>query len=107
LQNVHRRDWAVEKLGPTPDHRDMRSTKTFVIVLGVLMLVDGLLLVTGTFATLAKAIQIPLFVSFSYVMYLDNPERFHRPVSRKVAFWSIFGTVATLSALVVLGLVIR
>ncbi len=85
----------------------MRRTKTFLIVLVVLMLVDGLLLVTGTFATPAKAVQIPLFASFVYVMYLDNPERFHRPASRKIAFWSIFGTVATLAALVVLGLVIR
>jgi hypothetical protein len=85
----------------------MRRTRKFLIVLGVLMLLDGLLLVTGTFTTLAKLAQTSLFGALCAILYLDNPERFHRPVSRKIAFWSIFGTVATLAALVVLGLVIR
>ncbi len=40
-------------------------------------------------------------------MYLDNPESFHKPVSRKVIFWSIFGTLAALAALVVLALIIH
>jgi hypothetical protein len=40
-------------------------------------------------------------------MYLDNPESFHKPVSGKVIFWSIFGILAALATLVVLGLIIH
>jgi hypothetical protein len=32
-------------------------------------------------------------------------ESFHKPVSRKVIFWSIFGILAALAALVVIGLI--
>ena len=67
----------------------------------------GCFFVTSTFTTVAKVVQTALYASFCTILYLDNPERFHRPVSRKVAFWSIFGTLATLAALVVLGLTLH
>ncbi len=68
--------------------------------LGILLFADGLLLVTNSFTTLAKIAQLPLWAGFCYVMYLDDPESFHRPVSRKVIFWSIFGILAGLAAFV-------
>jgi hypothetical protein len=85
----------------------MRRTKTLLIALGVLTFVDGLLLVTGTFTAPAKAVLGPSFGLLGMALYEANPERFHRRLSRKVAFWSIFGTVAAFAALVVLGLIIR
>jgi uncharacterized membrane protein len=85
----------------------MTRTKQVLTVLGVLMLADVLLLVTSSLTTLAKAVQIPLYALFWTILYLDNRERFHRPVSRKVVFWSILGTLAALTVFVVLGLIIR
>lgn len=68
--------------------------------LGILLFADGLLLVTNSFTTLAKIAQLPLYAGFCYAMYQDDPESFHRPVSRKVIFWSIFGILAGLAAFV-------
>ncbi len=78
-----------------------------MIVLGVLLLVNGLLLVISTFTTAAKVVQTPLYVLFCTILYRDNRESFHRPVSRKMFFGSIFGVLATLTALVVLGLTLH
>jgi hypothetical protein len=63
-------------------------------VLSLLIFVDGLFLLTGSLTMPARAVQLPLWGGFLYAMYLDNPESFHKPVSRKVIFWSIFGTLA-------------
>jgi hypothetical protein len=81
--------------------------RTPLIVLGVLMLVDGLLLLTSTSKTAAKVVQTPLYVLFWMILYQDNRERFHRPVSRKVFFGSIFGALATLTVFVLLGLTLH
>lgn len=85
----------------------MTRTKQAFTALGLLLFADGLLLLTSSFATLAKAVQLPLWAGFLYAMYLDNPESFHKPVSRKVIFWSLFSTLAALTALVVLGLTLH
>jgi hypothetical protein len=71
--------------------------------LGILLFADGLLLVTNSFTTLAKVAQLPLYAGLCYAMYLDDPESFHRPVSRKVIFSSIFGIPAGLAAFVAIG----
>ena len=89
------------------DHRYMTRTKQVVTTLGLLLFADGLLLLTSSLTMPARAIQLPLGVGFLYAIYLDNPESFHKPVSRKVIFWSIFGTLAALAALVVLGLTLH
>jgi hypothetical protein len=68
--------------------------------LGILLFADGLLLVTNSFTTLAKVAQLPLYAGFCYVMYLDDPKSFHRPVSRNVIFWSIFGILTGLAAFI-------
>jgi hypothetical protein len=85
----------------------MTRTKQVVTALGLLLFADGLLFLTSSLTMLAKAVQLPLWIGFLYAMYLDNPESFHKPVSGKVIFWSIFGILAALAALVVLGLIIR
>jgi hypothetical protein len=85
----------------------MTRTKQVMTALGLLLFADGLLLLTNSLTMLGKAVQLPLWVGFLYAIYLDNPESFHKPVSRKVIFWSIFGTLMALSALVVLGLIIH
>jgi hypothetical protein len=85
----------------------MTRTKRVTTALGLLFFADGLLLLTSSFTTLAKAIQLPLWAGFLYAMYLENPESFHKPVRRKVIFWSICGILMALAALVVLGLIIH
>lgn len=70
---------------PLPvDHCGMTRTKQVVTALGLLLFADGLLLLTSSFTTLAKAVQLPLWGGFLYAMYLDNPESFHKPVSTPV-----------------------
>jgi hypothetical protein len=85
----------------------MTRNKQALTVLGLLLFADGLLLLAGSLTMFAKAVQLPLWGGFIYAMYLDNPESFHKTVSPKVIFWSIFGILAALAALVVLGLIIR
>ena len=93
---------------PLPvDHRYMTRTKQVMTALSLLLFADGLLLLTGSLRMPARVVQLPLWGGFLYTMYLDNPESFHKPVSRKVIFWSIFGTLAALAALVVLALIIH
>jgi hypothetical protein len=85
----------------------MTRNTQILSALGILLFADGLLLVTNSFTTLARVAQLPLYAGLCSAIYLDNPESFHRPVSRKVIFWSIFGILASLAALLAIGPVLR
>jgi hypothetical protein len=85
----------------------MTRNKQVSTVLYVLLFVDGLLALSGSFTMLASAVQLPLWGGICFALYRENPESFHKPVSRKVVFWSIFGILAALTALVVLGMTVR
>jgi len=85
----------------------MTRTKQVSTALYVLLFADGLLVLSGSFTMLASAVQLPLWGGICFALYRENHESFHKPVSGKVIFWSIFGILAALAALVVLGLITR
>jgi hypothetical protein len=89
------------------DNGGMTRNTQVLSALGILLFADGLLLVTNSFTTLAKIAQLPLYAGLCYAIYLDNPESFHRPVSHRVVFWSIFGILASLAAFVAIWSIFR
>jgi hypothetical protein len=81
----------------------MTKSKHVLAAIAVLLFVDGLFLLAGSHTRLAQWTQLPLWTAFMGIMYLEDPERFHQPVSRRLAL----PVLAVLAALAVWGLTTR